>query len=199
MKIKPILIALLSGLLFAACSMVKSPNATANFKRVKYRANLKLGKSNSEKQLTVKSFQLEPNAAEGFDGVITSTDSLSKLPSLTHLPLNTSVVELQNALASTEKTQTQAFKSTERLLEQAVLDLEKLEKKENITTKADRYWWEDDPEDWPWKEIVLVFILFLLIVTAIYLMISLLGGVIGSLLGLVLLLLLIYLLLDHWQ
>lgn len=199
MNVKPILIALLSGLLFSACSMVKSPKATANFKRVKYRANLKLAESNSDKQLTVRSFRLEPTAVEGFDESNSSTDSLAKLPSLSHLPLNESLVKFQNALASKEETQILPFKSTERLLERVAVDLEKLEKIDKSTTKADHYWWEDDPEDWPWKEIILVFILFLLIVTAIYLMISLLGGVVGSLLGLVLLLLLIYLLLDYWQ
>jgi hypothetical protein len=64
--------------------------------------------------------------------------------------------------------------------------------------KFDDGWWNEDPEDWPWLEIALAFIAFLLVCILVILFVDLVGGLIGGILGLILLVALAYLLYIWW-
>lgn len=67
-----------------------------------------------------------------------------------------------------------------------------------IMQSENKYWWEDDIEDWPWKQIVLVIIAVLLISIVITLLVKIIGGLLSGLVGLILLLLLAYFLIGAW-
>ncbi|MEQ8909093.1 MAG: hypothetical protein RIC95_07865 [Vicingaceae bacterium] len=192
MKVKPILIALFVGLLFSACSIVKNPTASTNFKRVKYRANLSLPKAKVEKQLSVTSFKANENLQEKVDQTLTKSDQLNPkgFLSLKKAGLVPQPLAAQKLTYSPQREQRKYH-----LLQSAKQWSEQMETNPVLSNDP---WWESDPEEWPWKEIILATIVVLLIILAVYLLVSFLGGVVGGIIGLILLLALLYLLFDYY-
>lgn len=188
MKSKTSLLFLGFALLFSACSVVKSPTASNNFKRVKYRANLKLSKSDSQKQLTIASFEIEDKVEK----------SQEYWKPMVKKPFKRDSLNLYRKAVLAEQNQNyNIFQKEEQ--KKLLNDVKVLEGKvkESLVTTNDP-WWESDPEDWPWKEIMLAAIVVLLVILAIYLLVSFLGGVVGGIVGLILLLALLYLIFDYY-
>jgi len=173
----------LFSLFLFSCSLVKNPQSS-NFHRVKHHAHLK--KNKKVFVSTVESFE---NKEKDIDSQ-TATEPIKKKELLvanniladTALGLETRVKRpiLSQQLNTILKDATQL----------------KVKNKKKIALVHD--WWEDDPEDWPWGEIVLAVIAILVIAILIVILIDLIGAIVGSLLGLIFLLALAYFLYQYW-
>ncbi len=175
----------------ASCSMIKQPTSS-NFNRVKYNAHIK--KSNSLERTKVAS-------RESFE----EKDDLARHETKTEIKVSEKkeqqttskeVIENVNNTQVPEQKKPTLSKQVNHFLEKvSKIEASKTEKEFN-NRPVD--WWEDDPEDWPWGEIVLAVIAILVIAILIVLFIDLIGAVVGSILGLILLILLAYLLYQYW-
>jgi len=192
-KIRHLALFIASTLLFS-CSLVKNPNSS-NFSRVKYNAHLKTAKNLKKETVvsTVSSFQLEEELSETSKTKLAHTDNTTtkleklKRSDLSKLKSDSKVEPRINSIA----------KLNDLLKEKVEIPVPS---KVNYfqADKFDDGWWNDDPEDWPWLEIALAFIGFLLVCILIILFVDLVGGLIGSFLGLIFLVALAYLLYIWW-
>lgn len=179
---------------FFACSLVKNPQSS-NFNRVKHHAHLKKIKKGKKTFInTVDSFQKN-------ESVTTSEEASAD-------PIVQEKVAFEKAVASAKVSNNDISKEESvvvRKSDQPSIKLSTMledarQFKVNSNNKIKRYeWWEDDPEDWPWGEIILAAIAFLVIVILVIVLVELIGALVSSLLGLIILLLLAYLLYLHWM
>ena len=184
---------LIAVLLFSlgACTVVKSPSSTANFKRVKYNSNLRLAKSQNEK-VEVLSTASQAVQSESFVNEISTRQV--KLSPRPYLKLKLDELPILNPKkASMKSLGSQSNYSSKQLISQAKEHELSLKPEQLFTNK----WWEDDPEDWPWKKIIIFTILFFLVALITYLIVDLVGGVVGGIAGVILLLVLIYFMIDY--
>lgn len=170
-----------------ACSVVKSPQAN-NFQRVKYNAHLKLAKKQDLKELatTVSSFPKEEKTLEKSQ---LSAARKENLEAIHKDPVILTEMKKKERLAIRNSIKERFLKT---------VDQEQFRPESDKSLSSTMDWWEDDPEDWPWQEIVLAAIAVLLIVLIVVLVIDLIGGLLGALLGVILLLLLAYFLIEYW-
>lgn len=192
-SIKQVTFLLLSILFLAGCSMVKNIESS-NFQKNKYRAHLnKSSKIKNQELSAVKPVKLnkaaileESNTA--FENELVSTETL----------IQKSEQKIERKPEKVNAPKVIQAKASE--LQAGNLVLRPQLQFEDFSSNAfsNRDWWENDPSDWPWKDIVLAVILILIILLVIVLLIDILGAVFGSLLGLIVLLLLIYILLVHF-
>lgn len=182
---------LLLVLFLGSCSIVKQPTSS-NFKRVKYNAHLKKGKSYEKKKLAKTASYAEEKEA------VKEKSKVESIANATKVQSGTKKKHKKDVLFSDKIKSKKVIisKPLEVLLEEAVQSKE-AESEESLNTTP-RDWWEDDPEDWPWGEIVLAVIAILLIAILIVILIDIIGAIIGSILGLILLILLAYLLYQYW-
>jgi lipopolysaccharide export LptBFGC system permease protein LptF len=207
MKIKPILFALLVGVILSSCSMVKNQTASNNFRRVKYNAHLKLNKTVEKKQLTVNSFEQPEKQSSNIAETTNENreirvkkqdraekEEVERIDPKDFYIAENRVLEVAPLVAQKSPLQVNSAPKKQHILQNAVELTQNLSSKSTITTDD---WWESDPEDWPWKEIILALIAFLLIALIVFLLVDLFGGVVGGIVGLILLLLLLYFLIDY--
>ncbi len=175
-----------------SCSLVKDPTASNNFKRVKYNSHLKLAqKKNTSKINPVKESSSNKSGVKEYTAVQTLLTAESEKKELQDKKVPEKAVistEASIKKGGAEPIQIKNLEAEIRKLQSELKEVNELEP---------GGWWESDPEDWPWKDIVLALIAFLLIVLAVFLLIDLLGALVGSLLGLIILLLLLYFLIDY--
>ncbi len=195
--------ALIAALLsFSACSLVKN-TSSANFSRVKYNAHLKLPKSKKVVVLpkTVESFELEAKNEQtqqelNEESLVASNSRKAKRA----VPVAKQTPKKEGTPKATQSTKVELntiIKNQKDLLK----EVEPILLENQRATKGISYhdhWWEDDPEDWPWGEIVLAVVAVLLIAIVIVVLVDLIGGIIAGLLGLILLLALAYCLYFFW-
>jgi hypothetical protein len=171
-----------------ACSVIKNPQASS-FQRVKYNSHLKLAKKQDINELpaTVRAFPEEKKLTEQIFQLSASNAG--------DLEREHSSLTILKEMKKKGQREVSGFVK-ERLLKTVNQEQFRLESSKSSNSTVE--WWEDDPEDWPWQEIVLAVIAVLLIVLIVVLIIDLIGGLLGTLLGIILLLLLAYFLIEYW-
>lgn len=180
-----------------ACSLVKDPTASSNFSRVKYNSHVKLAKVNRKGTPTITSTKLSKTpriAIQKKDIVTAATEGIFTDKTINRKQREENVVSVDKAKQEVVL-KTMVEQITKQGIEESVIVSKQTQK--SLNSVADD-WWERDVEDWPWLEIVLALIAFLLIIIVVSLLVSVLGGLISSLLGLILLLVLAYILYTLW-
>lgn len=176
---------------FTSCSLIKNPHS-GNFNKNKYRAHLGIAKQKQNKlpkeNKTVLKKKVE--LTESFSSANSVPGMESKNSGLPKTAVQQDKFPL---FASTDQPDRQEMPLFSRS-DYAVVPLPNQPPLETSYTDG---WWEEDPENWPWKELILAAILILLMIFIVLLLIDLLGALFGSILGLIILLLLIYLLLVY--
>lgn len=182
---------LLSVLFLASCSMVKNIESN-NFQKNKYRAHLnKSNKIKNQEVSAAKPVKLNKTAIT----IESNTNSENELVSIAS---SNKKSEIESKPVKFEAPKVIKPKASELQAGNLVLSPQLQFEDFSSTTFVSKDWWENDPSDWPWKDIVLAVLLILIILLVIVLLIDILGAVFGSLLGLIVLLLLIYILLVHF-
>lgn len=180
-----------------SCSLVKN-STSSNFSRVKYNAHLKLPNAKNEVKLpkTVESFASESAKKENSEIEQQITLVASKSNKVEREPVQSKKKEEQLDASATKAVEVDLIKSPKALLEEMkpVLSAPVVRKRVGFHD----HWWEDDPEDWPWGEIILAVIAVFLIAIIIVVLVDLIGGIIAGLFGLILLLALGYCLYYFW-
>lgn len=191
LRLNSILLILIALLSLGACTVIKSPSSTANFKRVKYHSNIRLAKSQQEKSKEISI------GSQSTDSKILFEEKSSNQVKLTPKPfLKIKLNKLP--ILGAKKVSNEAL-----LLESNYSDNQSivLSNRHDLSLKPEQLftnkWWEDDPEDWPWKKIIIFAILFFLVALITYLIVDLVGGVVGGIAGVILLLVLIYFMIDY--
>ena len=191
---KKLLLPFCLSLFLFSCSLVKSPHS-CKFQRVKYHAHLKKSKSKTQK---IERNQSEKVAVNSF--IEKPATEIKEQKSKKIL----SVTALQDIRSNSSNSLDKEVKALDPASLNRLNDL--LQQMESAPVDAalaplpvSHYWWDDDPEDWPWGEIALTLIAVLLIAIVIILLIEVLTALVASLLGLILLLALAYFLYHYWM
>jgi hypothetical protein len=177
-----------------SCSVVKNPLASNNFKRVKYSSHLKYSKSKVVKEEVASTEKKSLKTVQSF-----AKESRLEVQS-TVVASNLIVRQKSNKMpeANYSDAPAKAVQSTNFLQKISQTKVEEGFTQKSATFQKRDNWWEDDIEDWPWLEIVLALIAFLLVIIIVSLLFNALGGLVSSLLGLILLLIIAYILYTLW-
>jgi len=189
MNTKTTFICILLSVFLSSCSLIKSPKS-GNFQRVKYNAHLKLKKSKSEKQITTwtDSLRIKRNVR---------MNAMARKDKKT-MDINYKVYEKSPSRAPIKIKY--SGNSDSKLKRSKRLSNERFLQRNIQATKGDshKYWWDEDIEDWPWKQLILVLIALILISIIVGLLVPAIGGFLSGMIGLILILLLAYYLVGLW-
>jgi len=183
------------GLLFflPACTLVKH-HPSSDFRRNKYRSHLEIGKQQLKSKKEVISQKSESTTLEASTSNTPIAFSIQSKP--IRLLEEVMYIKKPKVPRHYPMVEEHIFNSMNDKFNAGKKGLNNSSKLPSSFNKSDG-WWEEDPENWPWKELILAAILVILIIVIIVLLFELLGALLGSLFGLILLLLLIYLLLVY--
>ena len=177
------------SLFFSSCSLIKSTDFS-NFKRVKYNPNLASVKKEKIEKTTVWMDTTEQK----------SVSVESKLMASRAFKVSSNPSKFDDKLPKVNSTRN----TIEIVLNEKTIESREASKKLGhhlpimAPSSENKYWWESDIEDWPWKQIVLVIIAILIISIIVTLLVNIIGGLLSGLFGLILLLLLVYFLIGAW-
>ena len=187
---KSLIVLLILSLTFSSCSLIKSSDVS-NFKRVKYNPHLAFKKQKKIEKTTVwmDTTKLR-NAGLGSKLMASKEFKLNKYPSrfIERKPISKTGNTIE--LVLNEKTNEGRKTKVKMNSENYEYDL--------ASSSDNKFWWDSDIEDWPWKQIVLVVIAILIISFVVTLLVGLIGGLLSGIIGLILLLLLVYFLIGAW-
>ena len=179
--------------LMSSCSLIKHPRSK-NFHRVKYNAHLKVNKNRNQKKVTVWVDSTEINK--------TATERIVRKDALVEIEKQTAVDQQKNHpkehLGKATESVVRDWKREVRIVEFNEQMIHVDTKRKRIKVHDNEYWWDSDPKDWPWRDLILVLIALVAISMVIVLLASAIGGFLAGTIGFILFLLLIYYLIGVW-